>query len=392
VVDGVPGDRGPAVGRIARLSLANKVKPSPIPILLMARQLTEGGSERQMTELARSMDRTRFMPHVACVDARGSRATDLREAEVPILELPIQSLASMQTFKISARLRSYVGQRGIRLIHAFDPPMSFFAATAGRLSGAKVILTSQRCFEDTIFASQRKQVRVAHRLSDGVVANAEAVRQHLLTDYGLTAKKIRICHNGIDASRYAGARRRCGPFADGGIVIGTVCVLRPEKAVNLLLEAFSRIASAVPRARLLVVGSGPELWHLEELRAKLGLGDKVHFEPATTEVGLWMKAMDIFVLPSLSEAFSNSIMEAMASGCAVIASNVGGNPELVEHGVTGLLFERNNPEDLARQLSQLVDDSSLRTKLAEAGRDRIAREFSLVESTRRMEAIYDEYL
>jgi glycosyltransferase involved in cell wall biosynthesis len=358
----------------------------------MVRQLTEGGSERQLTELARSVDRMRFTPHVGCVDARGSRAADLREAGVPILELPIRSLASTQTLKMAARLRFYVGRHDIRLIHAFDPPMSFFAATVGRMSGAKVILTSQRCFEDTIFPSQRKQVRVAHRLSDGIVVNAEAVRQHLLTDYGLPAKKIRICHNGIDASRFAGLRRRCVPFTESELVIGTICVLRPEKAVNLLLEAFAGIASTFPATRLLIIGSGPELWHLENLRAELGLGDRVHFEPATTGVGAWMRAMDVFVLPSLSEALSNSIMEAMASRCAVIASNVGGNPELVEHGVTGLLFEPNNPEDLARQLSQLVDNPSLRAKLAEAGRARIAREFSLVESTRRMEAIYDEYL
>ncbi len=368
------------------------MKPPPIPILLMARQLTEGGSERQLTELARSLDRARFTPHVACVDARGSRAADLREAGVPILELPLQSLASFQTLKMAARLRAYVQRQGIRLIHAFDPPMNVFASTFGRLSGAKIILTSQRCFEDTIYPPQRKQVRIAHRLANGVVANAEAVRQHLLTAYGLPAKKIRICRNGIDLSRFTGERRHRPPFTAAYPVIGTVCVLRPEKAVHLLLEAFSWIAPPFPQSRLLIVGSGPELESLQQLRTKLGLGDTVHFEPATTDVAPWMRAIDIFVLPSLSEAFSNSIMEAMASGCAVVASNVGGNPELVEHGVTGLLFARNNADDLARQISALIDNPALRDRLAEAGRGRIAAEFSLVESTRRMEAIYDEFL
>lgn len=368
------------------------VKPPPIPILLMARQLTEGGTERQLTELACSIDRARFTPHVGCVDARGSRAADLREADVPILELPLRSLASTQAFRMAARLRAYVGHHGIRLIHGFDPPMSVVAATAGRFSGAKVILTSQRCFEDTIYAGQRKQVRIAHRLSNGIVVNSEAVRQHLLAEFGLPAKKIRICHNGIDAARFRGERRHRSPFSDAELVIGTVCVLRPEKAVHLLLEAFAWIAPALPGARLLIVGTGPELWRMEELRANLGLGDRVHFEPATTEVGSWMRAMDIFVLPSLSEAFSNSIMEAMASGSAVVASNVGGNSELVESGETGLLFERNNAEDLAGQLSRLVDDPALRARLADAGRARIASKFSLVESTRRMQAIYDEYL
>jgi glycosyltransferase involved in cell wall biosynthesis len=358
----------------------------------MVRQLTEGGSERQLTELARSLDRTRFLPHVACVDARGSRVADLREAGVAILELPLQSLASIQTFKMAARLRGYVQHHGIRLIHAFDTPMSIFAATIGQFAGAKVILTSQRCFEDSIYPPQRKQLRIAHRLSKGIVANGEAVRRHLLVDYGLPAKKIRICRNGIDSSRFIGPRCHRPPFASANLVIGTVCVLRPEKAVHLLLEAFSWIAGPFPKARLLIVGSGPELASLESLGTKLGLGDRVHFQPSTTEVASFMRGIDIFVLPSLSEAFSNSIMEAMASGCAVVASDVGGNSELVEHGSTGLLFRSNDAEDLARQLSTLIDDSALRNRLAEAGRARIAAEFSLVESTRRMQTIYEEFL
>ena len=143
---------------------------------------------------------------------------------------------------------------------------------------------------------------------------------------------------------------------------------------------------------LLIVGSGTMPPCLEELAVSLGIAGQCRFQPFTSDVAPWLHAMDIFVLPSLSEAFSNSIMEAMACGCAVIASRVGGNPELVEQGHTGILFEKADATDLASGLRLLIDNEALRERLVEVASARIRDEFSMTASARRMGEIYDYFL
>jgi glycosyltransferase involved in cell wall biosynthesis len=291
-------------------------------------------------------------------------------------------------------LRLYVKEHAINVIHAFDSAMAAFAAPVGRLSTrARVVLTSQRCFEDAIYPPQRWQVRVAHRLAHGTVANCEAVRRHLIKDYHLPESKIRVCRNGLDAARFPAGPRSLPPvLAGASLVIGTVSVLRPEKGLTLLLEAFAAVRKDAPGAKLLVVGSGPEREALMGLSQTLGIAHDCHFEPATADVAPWMRSIDVFVQPSLSEALSNSMMEAMASGCCVIASDVGGNPELVEHGKSGLLFPRGDAQAMAAQLQTLISQRNLIEMYAANGCERIRTEFTLTAAAERMQSIYDEFL
>jgi glycosyltransferase involved in cell wall biosynthesis len=256
-----------------------------------------------------------------------------------------------------------------------------------------VVLTSQRCFEDAIYPPQRWQVRVAHRLAQGTVANCEAVRRHLIEHYHLPERKIRVCRNGLDAARFpAGPRSLPRVLAGASVVIGTVSVLRPEKGLMFLLEAFAAVRSDAPGAKLLVVGSGPERKALMGLSRSLGISQDCHFEPSAANVSPWMRSIDVFVQPSLSEALSNSVMEAMASGCCVIASDVGGNPELVEQGRTGLLFPRGNTEALAAQLRNVICHRNLIDVYAANGCERIRTEFTLAAAVERMQSIYTEFL
>jgi glycosyltransferase involved in cell wall biosynthesis len=127
---------------------------------------------------------------------------------------------------------------------------------------------------------------------------------------------------------------------------------------------------------------------LQKLAATLGIVDACQFEPATNRVAEWLRKIDIFVLPSLSEALSNSLMEAMACGCAVTASSVGGNVELVKPGVTGLLFPPKDTKALASNLSTLIQNQALRKQLAESASRLIHDNFSLEASARRMSEIY----
>jgi glycosyltransferase involved in cell wall biosynthesis len=176
------------------------------------------------------------------------------------------------------------------------------------------------------------------------------------------------------------------------LTVGVVCALRPEKDLATLAEGFARAWREWPGLRLVVVGSGPERAPLERRLTELGARGAAHLEPATAEVAPWLRGIDIFVLPSKSEALSNALMEAMACGCVAVASAVGGNPELVREGETGLLFPVGDAAALAGCLLRLARDGEQRRRMAELARRRMETEFTLPAAARRMAEIYAEVL
>jgi len=365
----------------------------PWPVLLMARELDLGGSKRQMAQLARALDRSKFEPIVGCFRPAGLRGRELEAAGVPIAHFPVYSLASPRAVAGAWNLARFIRRRGIRLVHTFDYPLGVFAVPVARLLTDAIAVSSQRSHRDLVPPGYRKMVRATDRLASAVVVNCEFVRRHLEQDESVPASRIRLCYNGIDLeefSRRDGARPTALP--QDVLVIGVVCALRPEKGLPDLLDAFARIPRTRAGLKLAVVGSGPALKQLESLARGLGIADDCVFAPATGQVAAWLRAIDIFVLPSRSEALSNSLMEAMACGCCAVASNVGGNPELIRHGETGLLFEPGDAAGLAAVLELLIGNSSLRQRLAGAGTRWIRDNFSIRASARRMGEIYAELI
>lgn len=357
-------------------------------VLLVARELGLGGTERQLAETALALDRAQFEPHVACFTTGGFRARELRDAGVPILELGVRSFVSGSALRGARRLRAYLAAERIPLVHAFDVPADLFAVPAARFFRTPAVLSSQRASRALTPGATRRLLRATDRLAHAIVVNSQAVARELTDEDGVPKAKIRLVYNGVDGARFRreGARADL-PFAAGAVTIGVVCALRPEKGLKNLMEAFARVRPAHPEARLVIVGSGP-------MRAELQAAscEGCHFEPAVADVAPWLRALDVFVLPSLSEALSNSLMEAMACGCCPIASDVGGNPELVRDGETGLLFPAGSSAGLAAKLELVLRDAGLRGRLAEAASRRMHGEFSREASARRMGEVYREFL
>ena len=363
--------------------------PSPVPVLLMIRQFGIGGTERQLTETARFLDRNRFSPHVGCFRPTGPRLADLERAGVPILRLPVNSFLSPGDLLSGAKtLVDYIRQHNIQVVHSFDAPLNVFSVPIAKFAGVPAVLSSQRGHRELTGMANRVCLRITDRLTDAVVVNCDAMRRYLIDDEGVAAGKIRVCHNAVDVEEYS--RRSIASPWPGKTVIGVICALRPEKSLDTLIRAFTRLAR--PDSMLAIVGSGPEEGRLKSLAAELGLGDSCHFEPATSEVADWLNRMDIFVLPSRTEALSNSLMEAMACRCCVIASRVGGNPELVDDGKNGLLFDAGDAEQLANQIATLLDDRDRRERMAAAGSAKMAANFTYSQAAATMQQIYESIL
>jgi L-malate glycosyltransferase len=365
---------------------------SPKPVLLMVRALELGGSERQMAELAQALDKSEFAAHVGCFHDDGFRAQELRRAGIPILALPVRSFMAFNALQGAWRMGQYIRRHGIQLVHTFDLPLTIYGVPVARAFGVPVVLSSQRANRN-LQPRYHRLARLTDHLAHGIVVNCEAMRRHMIEDEGAPPERVHVCFNWIDIEHYRPLPPlRPPPVAGASLVIGVVCALRPEKGLLTLVDAFAQVRDAAPGMKLLIVGDGPMLPVLEERAREHGLGAQCVFQPAVADVREWLREIDIFVLPSLSEALSNSLLESMASGCTAIASRVGGHPELVVDGKTGLLFTPGDAANLGRQLGSLIASESLRKQLSESSLSFVREHFNKDTSVRHLQELYRSFL
>lgn len=367
----------------------------PLSVLLMTRELDQGGVERDVAKIAMHLDRSRFTPHVATYYAKGLRYEELRAAGIPILSLPLKSLISTDCLRAAWTFRRYIKDNQIRVVHSYDPSGAF-AVPVARSAGVPVVIGSQLSFRAALDTPRtRMLLRMSDRVADAVVVNCEALRRYMIEEEKVPPDKVELCYNGVVTSEFrpiADFPRR-QEVASSSLVIGTVCVLRPEKNLLLFQEAFARIRNLKPGMKLVFVGSGPELPKLQVNAGRLGITGDLLFVPATREVADWMRSMDVFVLPSYSEAFSNSLLEAMACGCAVIGSRIGGTPELTgANEERGFLFESGNVDDLAAKLTRLITNAGLRCELGTRAASFVRENLSIEIAAERTGAIYEKWL
>ena len=357
-----------------------------IPILLMARELDIGGSERQMTEVAKRLDLSVFAPHVGCMRPAGMRGDELRDSGVTIVQFPVYSYRSPAAFREAAHLVRYIRDHGIRIVHTWDYPLSVYAIPIARTMTQAIAVSSQRCHRDLIPSAYRPLVVISDRMAHAVVVNCEYLRRHLI-EQRVPEQKIRVCPNGIDLDQF----RRL-PQPERPLTIGVVCALRPEKDLPTLIDAFALVRHLAP---------GSETSDRGKRRSTAGIATprtggrdvepQCHFEPATPAVAEWLSRIDIFVLPSRSEALSNSLMEAMACGCCV--DRVGRRWK----SGTGTRPGNRNPVSRWRRgepggsVPHGDRGPALRARLAESGERFVRPRFAANAAAARMGEVYPQY-
>jgi glycosyltransferase involved in cell wall biosynthesis len=364
----------------------------PVPVLYLIHSLGHGGSERQLAAVAMTLDRTRFTPHAASV-LDGFRAEEMRQDGIPVWTLPLRTYFGASTLTALRQLCGYISREKVELVHTFDYSLSPLGVAAARVCPGVRVLSSQRCNMELVPLKYRHLLMASHWMADGIIVNCEELRRHLHEEYKYPASRIEVCWNGIDIGRFhPSERKRLHEVRDAALVVGSACVLRAEKALNLLLKSFAEVRKAATGMKLLIVGSGPEEEALRALAGRLGITPQCCFLPSTAEVTAALSSIDIFVHPSLSEGLPNAVMEAMACGCAVAASRVGGCPELIEDGVQGLLFRPGDLDGMVAALRTLIAQPELRRKMADAASARIREQFSISASASRMSDIYERLL
>jgi glycosyltransferase involved in cell wall biosynthesis len=254
------------------------------------------------------------------------------------------------------------------------------------------VVASIRDTGDWLTPMQRRLQKLVCRLADCVLVNAEAIRQNLL-EQGYDPSKIVVIRNGITLSKFAGRSRSADLRRELGLPLSARLVavfsrLNRFKGVEYFLDAAAVLAGKVADVCFLVVGDGGNKKELEEYACQLGLGQRIVFTGFRGDVPELLSEVAISVLPSLSEGTSNTLLESMAAGVPVIATRVGGNPEVIEDGVSGLLVPPRDSAALAAAMDRLLEDEILALALGQAGMRRVSELFSLEGSVHETEHLY----
>ncbi len=365
-------------------------------VCLVVDSFARGGTEHQFAQIVPRLDRRRYSPVVACLHRAGEFYQQVCAARLDTTEFPLRGWFSLRTFRSAWEWIRLLRRKHIDLVHTFDLYTNVFAAPLARLAGVPVVLTSLRHEFVVCSRWQRWALCRAFAWSDGVLTNSAAVREGLLRE-GIPGSRIRVIPNGVDLKRFnpnghSGLlRQQLCPRPDA-LVVGVIGNLRREKDHATLLAALPEVTRRVPQVQFLLVGTGPLEAELRRQVAASNQAAYVSFLGYRTDVPELLGAMDLVVLPTLSESLPNVVLEAMSAGRAVIASEVGGCKELVESGRTGLLVPPRDPQALAEGMIRLLEGLKLRADMGQAARQRAEEQFEIGSVVKRLEAIYEEFL
>jgi glycosyltransferase involved in cell wall biosynthesis len=367
-----------------------------IKLLKMLTNFRIGGTERQVANLALGIDPLQFDLHLACLCQMGELLEELETLRVPRPEFRIGSLYSPRTLWQGIRLAHYVRRNLIQIVHSYGFYPNVLTVPVARLAGASIVVASIRDTGDLLTPTQTWLQKLVCRLADCVLVNAEAIRESLI-EQGYAPSKIVVIRNGIALSNFthsersAVLRRELG-FPPSARLVAVFSRLNPMKGVEYFLDAASIVAERFPDVRFLVAGDGGSRKELEDRARRLGLEARIVFTGFRSDVRELLSEAAISVLPSLSEGTSNTLLESMAAGLPVVATQVGGNPEVIEDGVSGLLVPPRDSAEIAAAVGRLLEDEGFARRLGQAGMRRVSELFSLSGSVQQTEHLYQRLI
>ena len=342
-----------------------------------------GGTERQMIELIRRLDRTRFDVRVACFHRTGAWLPRVEEAVPEIIELPLRSFGSLSTVGVARQFAAWLRERRIDVVQACDRYANIFALPAAALAGTAVRVGGRRELSPPgQTRAHRALMRLAYRCAHRIVANSSGAAESLRNE-GVALEKVALIPNGIDAGLFE-SRHASGE----DLVVATVANLRPGKGHDVLLRAAALVLRQRPSVRFRLIGGGPLAGELGELAQTLGVAHAVDFLGHRDDVPAQLAGSNIYAFPSLTEAFPNGLIEGMAASLPVVASDAPGINELIRHGHTGLLVPPGDHVTLAEAILQLADDPARAAHLGAAAHADVQSRYSFERMVTAFEALY----
>jgi glycosyltransferase involved in cell wall biosynthesis len=375
-----PGVRGQGLSRLAPLSSPSPTA-RPVRLIFLLQDLKFGGTQRQTLELARRLDPARFQVEIWLLAAGEEMAPAARSYGIPLVRLGRRQRVGPAAL---ARLGRRLQNQPIAVLMTLTVVPNIWGRVLGRLARVPVIVGNCRGGG----APRRQHERWLWPLAHHILCNSQALKSVLTDRCGVPETRLTTIPNGVDTDYFQPA---ASPDAGPPRVL-SVARMVPDKDHETLLTAFRLTARAIPAAELWLVGDGPGLAEVQEQARQLGLSHRVRFLPSREDLRPLLHQASLLVLSSKTEALPNVILEAMAAGLPVVATGVGGVPELVVPGLTGWLVNPGDALGLAAAMGQVLVDPDTRQAFGRAGRRRAQQEFSLESMTRRYEAVLDRLL
>jgi glycosyltransferase involved in cell wall biosynthesis len=337
-----------------------------------------GGLERVVLDLVKEGRSRDQQVAVACVERPGALAPQVEALGAPVV--CVHKGAGLRP-GAAGRLRAVLRELRTEVVHTHQIGALFYAGPAARGAGVPAVVHTEHGKHYGGSWRRRWLGWLAARFAARFFCVSHDIARGVIERRIVPPRKVTVVPNGIDVRRFrepvdAAALRRSLRIPAAAPVIGTVGRLSEVKQQDVLLRAFARVRLRVPEAHLLLVGDGPLKDSLSELAVRLGLGDRVHFAGYQARPQAYLRLMDLFALTSRSEGMPLVVLEAWAAGLPVVASRVGGLPEMIDEGRTGVLFAPGDEGALADVLSGLLEDAGRARRMGEEGRVRVESRYT----------------
>lgn len=371
-------------------------------LIIIIDSLGIGGAEYLIVPYLKYLDKTRFEPIVCALNIRNGNpiADRIRELGVRVDVFAGHKLLNPWGF---LKLLHYFKEQRADLVHCHLHYSTIWGSLAAKILGIPNISTLHVL--DNPPRGTRQYWRcmimwwVLRNLCDQIITVSEEVRQHHIREGKIMPEKIHTIYNGIDLSHFVldndynqiSIRKSLCIPPDSPVII-TVSVLRPQKGINYLIEALPIILNSEPELRILIVGEGDHKITLKQLAKSKGVQDRVIFAGFRNDVYELLTISNLFVLPTLDDAFPTVLLEAMAAQKPIIASNVGGVPEIIQHGYNGILVPPANPAKLSDACVRLLQNHEQAQTLADAARKSVRKRFNIYKNVQQLNNLYQQLL
>lgn len=354
------------------------------------------GTERQLLQTVGRIDRGRVQPHIVCLrDSDWWRSTRL---DVPTATTLFRSMKGLDYFRGRREFRTFCRTHRIDIVQTFFHDANVVGTLWARSAGVPVTIASRRNLGSGYWHNRRQiaMLRWLRGKTDHYIANSVASAEEALEVEKLERPRVSVIPNGIDPDDYrrpedtviAETRRRWG-FQENHIVIGSVANLRPIKNLPFFIRCAAAITEQYPRARFVVIGEGDQREELQRMIGELHLEDRFSLPGRSETVGTDLYGFDIAVLCSRGESLSNSLMEYLATGRPPVASDVGGNSELIDSPELGYIYQPGDEQDFLTGVEKYIANRQLREDTGRAGREAIRQRYRWEVALERLTALYE---
>ncbi len=362
-----------------------------IRICYLIDRLIRGGTELRLKRLIEGLDRSRFEPSLCLLDGEDEVSRSLEPTWLPVLRLGIRRLRHPGTALKFLQLVRFLRRQRIQIAELYFPDSTTLGVPAAHFAGVPHVVTT--CFnlqhERTSF--QWRRDRWYRSWVSATITNCRAAQE--LVQAALPSKmrdRVTVLENGIDLTPFLDVPPLRQEATQGDWRVGMVANLRPVKDPTLFVRAAQQVHQVFPQAQFFLAGTGPSTQDVTSLAAELGIGSQLHVVGEVTNVAQFLKTLDVCVLCSRGEGMSNAVIEYMAAARPIVVTAAGGNVELIQDRINGLVVPPQDRQALADGIIDLLKNRLAANRLAESARKTAREKFSVEAMVQRFQAFYEE--